>query len=662
MSILLDCEYADITEFAGPNLLLDEEDVTEPQCLAARNVEYVEGQVRIPRRGFTQVWNPNKILRVLYNWVQQQFNRLIYLNSDNNVVSRDLTSGVETTILSSITAAGMTFAQAGYRLYMAFFDADGTSSTPCKVWDGTSPLGVPAVENAFQPTFVAADLSGGTSWGTFTEPLAGVVTAGTHSFALVPTTYNGFQTQPGPTNLGVFTPRTFTAAGNKNIHISVAPATTWPLWVNEIQIAMTTQDNQSRWFLVSGATAFPLRGLSTAVTFDINIDDVTLTGGNEIEITDTLFNLYTSPTDVQCIIPYNNRNVYLTRFLGPDLSSLVGTILISDPFAPQYIIPQFNVLNLPEFRDCLTGFALGASLYICGPSWTYAYTDNLRSPVLWSPPRKVSGSIGSPFIRGVTWDESRGYAWVCDHSGLFYFDGSVFPTVPASYEQSPDWERINFGAGQKALRVLDSAEDRLVIVRAPLDGATSSTHLMVWDYTNGVTPRKIKYCGLWNLSAFANIGDIELVQAVTTKIKQLWISNGAAGDVKRLKSIEDGDATAANPTALYDDSGTGIDSAYKLLAVSQAAEGVQQQVGGDFRIRGAGDIPINAYSFDQQRETTLAPIAATEISMTPGRRFLRLLDEQSETVSYEVTNGAVAGAFAWWSSVRVYFVELFKER
>lgn len=663
MSILLDCEYQDITEFTGPNLLLDEEDVTEPQGLSCRNVEYVEGQVRIPRRGFTQVWNPNKVLRVLYNWVQQQSNRLIYLNSDNNVISRDLSSGTETTLLSSITAAGMTFAQAGYRIYLAFFNSDGTSSDYCKVWDGTAPSGVPQVENAFQPTLTTADLSGGASWGTFSEPGAGSVTVGEHQFAIVPTTYNGFQTSPGPTLLGVFSPRAFTAAGSKSIELHVSPASTWPLWVNTLQVAMTTVENPNRWFLVPDAIWFVTRGGSGTALFEIDIDDVTLTGGGPTEITDTLFNLYTTPTAVQCIIAYNNRNVYLTRTLGPDFSSLVGTILVSEPFQPQYVTGAEHLLNLPEFRDCLTGFALGSTLYICGPSWTYAFTDNLRVPVLWSPPRRVSGSVGSPFIKGVSANDAKGYAWVADRTGLYFFDGSVFPIIPASYEQGPDWDRINFGAGQNILRVLDSPDDRLIMVRAPLDGATTSTHILVWDYTDGVTARKIKYCGLWNITAWGAIGDFEIVQAATSKVKQLWMSRGDAnGDVKRLKSIKDGDATATNPTALYNDSAAGIDGAYRLLAVARAADGVMQQVGVGLRVRGAGQINVEAYSFDQVRHTSLSPITSGDNSLAPGKRHLRLLDEQSEAVSYELNNGAAAGCFAWWSAVRAYFTAWMKER
>lgn len=663
MSILLDCKYADTTDFGGPNLLSDEEDISAPQGISCRNVEYVEGQVRIPRRGFTQVWNPNKVLRVLYSWVQQQYNRLIYLNSSNQVVARDLTDHTELTLLTGITAAGMTFAQAGYRLYMAFFDNDGASSIACKVWDGTAPTGGPQVEDAFQPTLTTADLLGGDNWGTFTEPSAGSVTVGQHMFAVVPTTFNGFQTQPGPTDFGAFTPRAFTAAGSKIIHISLSPATVWPLWVNKLQIAMTTVENPSRWFLVPGAIWFVTRGSGTAATFDIDIDDVTLTGGGPTEITDTLFNLYTATTYVHCLIAYNNRNVYLTRTVGPDLYSLVGTILISEPFQPQYVIPSQNLLNLPEFRDCLTGFALGSTLYICGPSWTYAFTDNLRVPVLWSPPRRVSGSIGSPFIRGVSANDAKGYAWVADRTGLYFFDGSVFPIIPCSYEQQPDWDRINFSAGQNMLRVLDSPDDRLIMVRAPLDGATISTHILVWDYTDGVTTKKIKYCGLWNIAAFSGVGDFEIVQAAVSKAKQLWISRGdAVGDVKRLKSIKDGDATPTAPGALYDDDTQGIDSAYRLLAASNSADGVMQQVGAGFRIRGQGQININAYSFDQVRVTPLAPITSEENSMAPGQRHLRLLDEQSEAVSYEVNNGAAPNVFAYWAAIRTYYTTFMKER
>lgn len=687
MSILDDTDHVDFTNFNGPNLIEDEEDVTEPQSLYCRNSEYVEGQVRT-RRGFDRVWNPNVIVWTLYNWIQQQYNRLIYFkrasNTTGTVVSRDLLAATEVTVLSGVAGILMTFAQAGYRLYMAFADTSGYGSVGTKVWDGTLTTGVPNVDDIFPESPLVAILNNsGTpnyTWWTTTEPAAGSITAGLHLLFLVFTTWSGAQAPPGPSltgGAGSIVRALFVAAGSKNLRLQFSPASTWPLNLKSVQVAMTTATNYNRVFLVPSANGggpqdIP-RGSNTTMTFVIDIDDVTLTGGGPTEITNTLFNLFTfldytpplaNTSYPHCVLGYNNRNAYLWRQPGPDGTSIAASILVSDQYKPQWVILSRNQLTLPESRDAITMFALGATLYVLGPSWTYAFSDNNQIPVNWAPPRQVSGDIGSPFINGVTANPSKGRAWVCDHTGLYPFTGSIFAEVPASYEQTPDWSLINFNAPQNALSVKEYPDYRLVVVRAPIGpSSTVATHLLAWDYTNGFTPGKIKYCGMWNLADNPGIGDIEIVMNPSTKIKELWLSRSdAAGDVKRQKSIEAGDATTANPQPLYDDQDQGIDWAYKMLPLAMAADGVQQIVGFKIRERGQGQINVTANSFDEQRTTTLDPISATENSLAPGQRFLRLLDEQTEVVSLQLDNGAVAGAYAYWAAVRTYFLHWMTER
>ncbi len=765
MSFLNDCRYVDLTEFHGPNQLLDQDDLQEPDGISAENVEYSESQVAT-RRGFAQAWNPNKIIRTMYNWIQQQFNRMIYLNSDNNVISRDLSTGTETTILSSVTAAGMVCIQAGYRLYMSFFATDGTGAATTKVWDGTSTSGTPNVESVFRRPLVVAGanpdlpLSGG-NWAVFSADTPGVTNPYPHAFALVVTTWNGYQMYPGPidqtSSLGSFYPN-YHPQGTISptpvrFTVTVTPNTTWPLWVNTIQLAMTrgndVDETYTRWYLVPGQIVTVTRGSSTPVVFTVNIDDVTL-AGNATEITDTLFNLYhqtpaaTGPTSPHCIFSLNNRAVYLTRLPGPDGTSLVGTILVSEQFKPQYVTLNEHMLNLPEFRDTVTGFALGGTAFILGPNWTYAFSDNLRVPVSWAPPRLVSGDIGSPFIRGVSVNQSRGYAWVADHVGLFCLSGANFPIRPTSYKQTPDWNRINFAAPANALRVIELPDSRQVVVKAPIDGETVASHLLVWDYTYGTSWDKVRYCGMWDIKGCDNIGDIETVENYTKKVMELWVSHGDEnGNVLRRKSIEAGDATAAEPTPLYTDDGVGIYSKYRLLAVSQAARGVMQQIGGSFRVKGGGQLTLKAYSFDGVRETTMAPIGTSytvsgggltsivvlsnvgtvtlaaahgltvgtyiEIagatvdadlngyytiatvpttttftiatvsvsngtynnsalrvtwgnSPIPGQRHLRLLDEQSEVMAYEIGNGDAPNCWFVLAALRAYFKEWMEMR
>lgn len=718
MSLLIDAEFVDITNFAGPNLNLDEEDSVEPEALYARNVEYLEGQVRVPRRGFTQVWDPARIITTMYNWIQEQSNRLLYLwisSGNGNVVSRDLSSGAETTLIANIASAiGMCNFQAAYRVFMAFFKADGTAASQVRIWDGTLTSGSPNIEAAFMHPLTSSDV-GNIPAADIRPPvchaiIGGGIMGGLHAFAVVATSWNGYQTGPGPignpTNypaqqlnfIPIFQDFGFSPVqptGTCSFTIAIQPHTTWPSWVRSIQLAMTAElpllygitsafyqpytPGPARWFLVPGTITNVTRGSSSTVTFAINISDQTLLG-TATEITNTLFNLYfqnndgTGPFSPHFICSYNNRAVYLARTPGPDGTSLVGTIFISDPYNPQYITLAFHSITLPEFRDCITAFYLGLTLYILGPQWMYAYSDNTQQPVSWAPAQLISGSIGSPFIKGVASNPALGYAWVADHIGLFYFNGVNFPILPTSYEQTPDWSRINFNCAKTnmdVLEVIDDSTNRIVMVKAPLDGATVATHLLVWDYTNGVLPEQVKYCGPWNIGLASTavsaptyaLGAAAIVRNPVNEIKEVWISRkDAAGNVKRQMSIEAGDATTAAPGPLYNDDTLGIDGAYKLLAISQAANGPMQQLGGSFRIRGNGQINITAASFDETNPVPMAPIQAADNSMTPGRRWLRLLNKQSETISYQIDNGATAGAFAYWAALRAYFTRWIMER
>ena len=673
MSLLQDADFEEYTNFSGPDLLLDEDDLEEPAAVACRNTEFVENNMRT-RRGFTLVWNPGKFIRVLYNWLQQQYDRLMYLNSDNNFIARDLAGIIpEQTIISGVTANIMTFAQAGIRLYMSFADANGYGSQQTMVWDGTFTDATPNVEAVFQPPLQTTDLAGGSNWATFAEidPGTGVVTAGPHSFLIVVQTWNGYQVAPGPVSSGTPVPATFTATGNHDLQITITPASTWPLWVNTIQIAMTTADNPSRWFLVpstnGGGPIGIARGGTIPAVFDISIDDVTLTGGGPTEITDTLFNLYNGNTEPHCIGSVNNRTFYITRFLGPDGFSLQATILVSEPNAPQYVTLAQHILNLPEGRDCTTGFALGASLYLLGPNWTFSFSDNLQVPVLWAPPTLVSKQVGSPYIRGVSVNQGKGYAWVADHTGLYWFDGSTYDARAASYHQEPDWDRINFGGPQSSFRVIESVTDRLVIVLCALDGATVANTLLVWDFTDGVTPEKIAYCGMWTFNDGEKMGDVEIVQNATKKIKQLTISFGdgvSTGNVQRIMSTEAGDATDSNPQPMYNDNGVGIDWSYSVLTITRgkAKAGPLNILGIEVRERGGGQINITFAGLDETYNLPMLPIRATENSLTPGQRFLRLVDAQSELGIFTFDNGAVPGAFAYISRLRSYYTPWLLER
>ena len=348
------------------------------------------------------------------------------------VISRDLVTPASTyVLLSGVTASGITCALSGFRLYFCFFKADTTNpsnpvgASAARVWDGTLTGGLPNVESIFQATLTSSQVT-----LSRTEPTSGSITAGTHYYGLIVTTWNGAELYPAPTNGGTFSPFLATSAGSKNVVITATPATTWPSWVNQLQLIMTTVDNPNRWYLVpqaEGGVQSVSRNGAIAATFTLDFDDNTLQTFTEIipGSQNDYFSLQQTSLQPHHILEYGPRLVYIHQQLGPDSLSTVSAISISNPGKPQWVTLSSNILNLPGFRQANTGFVIGGVLYICGPDWTYAYSDNTLLPVQWSAPRLVSGSIGSPYVHGVTVNTVHGYAWIAHRSGLYWFAGAA---------------------------------------------------------------------------------------------------------------------------------------------------------------------------------------------------------------------------------------------
>ncbi len=640
MNFLEGTQSLEITKFKGPILLGDV--VDGPYCLQARNVEFVDDGVQT-RRGFGLAWNPATAIYSAYNWLQSSFNRLLYLTSAGVVVSRDLvTIASSVNVISGLTAAlGMTNAAAGFRIYMSFFKEQSTNpgnpamAYPVKIWDGTLNTGVPNVETAFSPTMQAADVTIASA-----EPGAGFVTAGVHYAGFLILTWNGGTPPPAPYDSGVYTPTPLTATGGQSMQISLTPTTTWPSYVQSVQLVMTTVDNPSRFYILPQSVAV-IRGSATPAVLDFNIDDVALQLYEEIipgTSNDYFSNFQNNggggPYNAIKILAYGSRMVYIYEAAGPDGFTHVTTIGISNPAQPQFVTAAQGVLNLPEFRQCNTGFVLGDVLYLLGPSWTYAFSDNGLAPTQWSQPRLVSGAIGTPFVNGVLSNPSRGYAWVADRSGLYFFTGSSFPIRPVSYFQAPDWQRINWLASVDSMEIVDDTENRLVFVKCALDSATTANYWLVWDYTNGPTPEAIKYCGPWSVADFSP-GAIANVLNPATNSNEIWIARRTAGNVLRLQDWDE------SPLG-EDYDGVGIDDLYTFGYFPGVPTEVMDHYGGDFRIRGSGEASLTAYSLDAQNPVAMPVIP---LDLTPSRRFFRAVTKQDEGASVAVTSGGVAGSY-----------------
>lgn len=641
----------DIQDFRGPVLLGDV--VDGPYCLDAQNVEFVDTGVQT-RRGFGQAWNPSVAIIAMYNWLQSQYNRVIYLTSAGAVVARDLVTPANTyNLVTGLTAAlGLSCVPAGFRIYMAFFKERSSNpgnpqtAYPVRIWDGTLNTGVPNVEIAFSPPMATTAVA-----INYTEPGAGVVTAGDHNFGFLILTWNGGTPPPSPWSAGSFVPTTVTAAGSTYLNVVVDPTANWPSYVQSVQLIMTTADNPDRYYIVPGSVAV-IRDSSTPASFDVNVDDVTLQlyeeiipgSGNDYFSVFQYDGTLSGPFGAMKLIGYGSRMTYIYEGLGPDLITSASYIAFSNPGMPQFATLAQNVLSLPEFRQCITGFVLGDVIYLLGPGWTYAFSDNGLTPVQWSQPRLVSGAIGSPFVNGVLSNPTRGYAWVADRSGLYFFTGSSYPVRPSSYFQGPDWQRINWLAEVDSMEILDDVENRIVMVKAPLDESDTANYWMVWDYTIGPTPETIRYCGLWFIDSFSP-GGLAPVLNPTANSMEIWSARRTAGNVLRFKDWTEDD--------LYEDDGAGIDDLYTY---GYFPKGVQTEVmdhmGADLRIRGNGTALLTANSLDDQNPQ---PMPSITLSSSPSRRYFRACNKQNEGVSYSISTGAVAGSYFVLTALRAFW-------
>lgn len=650
--LLSDCNSGEKTTFRGPRTFLDEEDVRTPHDLSARNVEYItEGQVRT-RRGIDPVWNPNLAIQTLHNWRQSTFHRLLYLHSNSFVRTRNLETLVDELIVNGGIGAPtmMTPAEYGQRIIMAFSDANGAGTTEARIWDGLFTSGVANVEKVFPRALQTTDIAGGVF--TVSEPAGGVITQGSHNLGVILRTKNGGISPPGIVVGGVFTPVTHNASGGKKLQITINPASSWPNWFSTGEVIMTPVENPAQYYVVPGSSFAITGGSPIPAVVTINLDDVTLTSKGSPA--DEYFNLYaqsvggSGPFSPYFIGPYNDRMVYITLFPGPDLLNLTSGAFISKKGDPQWITLSRHLIQLPEFKLITCAHQLDQTLNIFGPDWTWAYTDNQRDPVYWPTPRQVDGKIGSPFINGVVKNVSKSYLWVGARQGLFCYRGGVYDSKPSSFHQTDLWRQINWAAPQQTFSVVEYSDRHQVHVYCAYGpGQTTCNRVLVWDYQEGYTFDKIRFCGIWNYSPIPSIGGRTNVLNPATKTNEIWMASNTAGKVWRTKHEPDDSAVT-----LYNDDGAGIDSAYKTGSMGGVSTGPRKWVGASFRVRGAGAIGLNVYSLDQVRTKVLAAINAT---LAPGKEFFRWINIESEACSIEVTNQAQANSYFIWSYMKVWW-------
>lgn len=614
--MLPDLSKVEITDFRGAENRLDSYSVPGQNALQSQNVRYTTGQVAT-RFGHSVMFTTGDIITAFVGWLFNVFgqpkNWFFYYAAGIGIRAVDLGNigGGALTWIPQTTAYGAALAPAGSRIYIAFQTAAGGGDTAAQVFSYTG-----SNEPLFAgPVNIAPVVS---------ESAAGLVTAGVHRFGYLLTTKNGFTTRPSPDN-GSFQPVEFTSSGGKNVHVVVSGF--WPSYASEIQIIMTTSSNLNKYFLVPGAIVSVPPSQAFSVLVDISISDDDLAA----DATEALpfFGLLTADAAGRPpFIPYNLVN-YSSRmgYTTLDATGLPVTYF-SDPDNYQSLTAATSGVYLPGNLQQTVVAPLRGVAYIFGPHWTHSTSDNGKTPVQWAKPQLVDGSIGTLSPRGVFPNTAQGFLWVCDTAGLYLFSGGQYPSRPISYNQQNDWDRINWQAA-RCVSVVDDSENKVVQVLAPLDGATTPTHRLTWNYAKGTDTDTAKY------SIYDYVGQsFGIVEHPSTLTPEVWIGPAVAG----APVVRQNDGEETKP---YRDVAAAINSIYEgALAPGQGGpHGFLHQHHGDhLRVSGNGTMLAQAFAVDHAAQTRVIKFP---LALKPGKEYLVKYYLEDEHASLQLQTNAV---------------------
>ena len=497
------------------------------------------------------------------------------------------------------------------------------------------------------------------------EPSAGTITEGTHYAAYAVEYRGGFigrlcpDSGVGTPSLATFSPVTFAAAGSKNASWVLNP-TAWPEDAVKVHVAMTAASNPNLYVFVPGAYAAVTGGASdsTTIVFDIPDEDLLAVSGtsdatdNRLLMTQTVAGV--APFSPHAVFPVGDRMAYVTT-LDDNQGNKEGALVVSNRGAFQEISLDHHIIQLPGRKPITTGCFLLGQVYLFGEDGTYVTHDNGQHPSQWGTPAIVDGKRGTPSVRGVEVAPSGNIAWVVDKTGLYAFNGQ-YTSQPISYENDDEWSRINWSYAH-TIQVEDDAQNKRVLVAAPLDDETTPSHLLTWDYKNGIDSATVDF-SLWSFYDY-DIGAIEIVLDDLTGAEtgnatkpELWIAPSGTDYIVRQKTSHDDD--------IYQDQSAKIVFKYEtaLLPQGHGRYFTLQHHGGYFRATGSGRLTITALSMDNGWSETLSPI---DLSTAPGMEYQRGFYGLAEKAYYRFEQ-STAGAYCSISGIVHHFSDYGMQR
>ncbi len=567
-------------------------------------------------------------IQTMYNWIATdpfygQLARLVYLAGTNSINLYDLGASINNA-LYTLACVGLSVVEADTRLYIAHYDSLGRSAGGariCNVLFTGAPSDV-AFPDPPTATF------------TVTDTGTGACSQGVHLFGYRIETRSGF---PGRMSIASGVSCTV-GAGGRTVTFSLP--ITLPTDAAFIHISMTTVDNTFQYFDVAQQAVTP--GATYTITQLISISDsdiVALPTAADVTPNFDYLTVSNGAPSPSKIVRYGNRNAYIQQ----------NKMFISDPYAAQTLRDPNNIVQVEGQRTMVTAEVLSGQLVIFCANSTYTLSgSNSTDPRSWTPPSRISESIGTLAINGVCPSAGYNFLWVAHTSGLYTYSGA-YSSLPMSYMFDSDWKRINWAAAQ-TIQITDNASEHCIYINAPLDGATSPNYRMVLNYSRAVDsygridPFSIDY-SLDDYNNAATVPSLALVQNYTTNVRELWLGLPSGQILRHVPGLRT-DNTAHPIHTVYE---TGLNLAARDVRTLLSRFG-----GAQMDIKGSGQLVITPYGLGRQTVPD-DPVDPVALSATPdGMEEARWhMISENQTIRFE-TGLVAAGDWVQMQGLTIF--------
>lgn len=640
-----------VEDFVGARPDLEPDDLPIEAAFLSQNVEYTH-RGWMSRRPFALLFNAGVAgtIRSFFNWVYAGFNRVLYLSVGAAVAIRirEISTGDDRQAGTVVSSDMMVAANAGSRAYVALANTSpsgpkmptGAQRAQVIGQDPASPATI-QMEGIWEPPPGAGSFT--FSAASFNSTVFGV-TAGVHKIAILLTTRSGFET--ALVEIGSYT----SVGGQDTLSVVFGGGISASFYSAKLLAAPV---NSLRYFEIPQADNIRTV-LSGSWDFLFRVDDVMLSAGREIDIVEGKYFYGKNSVNLNphSIVAYGSRIAYIGEIPDPTIANnKTSAVWFSEPGLPQDIFLDKSMVQVTGNLKVTAGVVIGDIFYALGPSYTFGIPGNLvDSPSLWPPPYLVDDKIGARDQDCIAADQSRQYMFVANPSGLWLFRGGAYKTRAVSHYQHKTWKRINWNASVGTVRVVDDSENYVVKVIAPLDGASTPTHHLVWNYQDSQEEPDPESCKFSLDPIGSRTAGMILRSDGSGSEFCVAPSSGTDRVWRQMRRGESGEDNGQ-------DEGAAFTSIYETARLPGKSQRVLQAHGFHTWASGAGSLGMTVYDRTGIRAEARAPLALSANPNAPAFRPIRSLRSEEYRVRYSITGGRVEV-----SSIVFYYTRLMPKR